>query len=124
LFGSIGIPELMIILVVALVVIGPKRLPDLAKTLGKSLRDFKRATSDFQDTLNLETDYDLEPTAPEKDAPAAGAVKEEKDPNRIDPSKPSDKPAESSESASTTAPPSTGSGSSSGEPPKERTEQT
>lgn len=82
-FGSIGIPELLIIFVVALVVIGPKRLPDIAKTLGKALRDFKRATSDFQDSINLETDYDLEPTSTDKSI--AKDQEEEKDPNRIDP---------------------------------------
>mgnify|MGYP006447509225 CR=1 FL=1 len=82
LFGSIGIPELLIIFVVALVVIGPKLMPEIAKTLGKALRDFKRATSDFQDTINLETDYDLEPTETEK---SVTKKEEEKDSNRIDP---------------------------------------
>lgn len=82
-FGSIGIPELLIIFVVALVVIGPKRMPEIAKTLGKALRDFKRATSDFQDSINLETDYDLEPTSTDKSI--AKDLEEEKDPNRIDP---------------------------------------
>lgn len=82
-FGSIGIPELLIIFVVALVVIGPKRLPEVAKTLGRTLRDFKRATSDFQDSVNLETDFDLEPTNTDKSI--AEAEEEEKEPNRIDP---------------------------------------
>ncbi len=59
-FGSIGMTELIVILVVALVVIGPKRLPELARSLGKALGDFKRATSDFQDSFNLESDYDLD----------------------------------------------------------------
>lgn len=58
-FGSIGMTELIVILVVALVVIGPKRLPELARTLGKALGDFKRATSDFQDSFSMEDDYDL-----------------------------------------------------------------
>lgn len=59
-FGSIGMTELIVILVVALVVIGPKRLPELARSLGKALGDFKRATSDFQDSFHLESDYDLD----------------------------------------------------------------
>ena len=58
-FGSIGMTELIVILVVALVVIGPKRLPELARTLGKALGDFKRATSDFQDSFSLEDDYEM-----------------------------------------------------------------
>ena len=55
-FGSIGMPELIVIMVVALIVIGPKRLPDMAKSLGRALRDFKRATSEFQDNLSLDND--------------------------------------------------------------------
>ncbi len=49
-FG-IGLPELMVILVVALLVLGPKRLPDVAKALGKGLAEFRRATSDLTDEL-------------------------------------------------------------------------
>ena len=59
-FGSIGMTELIVIMVVALVVIGPKRLPELARTLGKALGDFKRATSDFQNSFSMEDDYDLD----------------------------------------------------------------
>ena len=49
-FG-IGVPELLVILVVALIVLGPKRLPDVAKALGKGLAEFRRATSDLTDEL-------------------------------------------------------------------------
>lgn len=59
-FGSIGMTELIVIMVVALIVIGPKRLPELARTLGKALGDFKRATSDFQSSFSIEDDYDLD----------------------------------------------------------------
>ena len=53
-FG-IGMPEMIMILAVALIVIGPKKLPDLAKTLGKALGEFKRATNDFKDSISMES---------------------------------------------------------------------
>lgn len=52
-FG-IGMPELIMILVVALIVIGPKKLPELARSLGKALNEFKSATQDFKDSIDTE----------------------------------------------------------------------
>jgi len=52
-FG-IGMPEMLVILALALIVIGPKKLPDLAKTLGRTMREFKKATSEFKETIQLE----------------------------------------------------------------------
>jgi Tat protein translocase TatB subunit len=49
-FG-IGMPELLVILVVALVVLGPKRLPELARTLGKAMAEFRRSTTEIMDEL-------------------------------------------------------------------------
>jgi len=54
-FG-IGMPEMIVILVIALIVIGPKKLPDLAKSMGRAMREFKRATSEFKDSLDVEND--------------------------------------------------------------------
>jgi len=52
-FG-IGMPELILILVVALIVIGPKKLPDLAKSLGRAMGEFKKATREFKETIDIE----------------------------------------------------------------------
>jgi TatA/E family protein of Tat protein translocase len=49
-FG-IGFPELLLILAIALIVIGPKRLPDVAKALGRGLGEFKRATDEMKDSF-------------------------------------------------------------------------
>jgi len=54
-FG-IGMPELLIILAVALIVIGPKKLPDMARALGKGMAEFKRATQDLKESIDIDND--------------------------------------------------------------------
>jgi len=65
---NIGLPELVIILVIALLVIGPGKLPDVASSLGKSIREFRKAATDVQESVKLDT-----PIAPVVPAPAAPA---------------------------------------------------
>jgi Tat protein translocase TatB subunit len=55
-FG-IGMPELLIIMAVALIVIGPKKLPDLARALGKGMAEFKRAAQDIKESININEDF-------------------------------------------------------------------
>ena len=64
-FG-IGMPELLLILGLALIVLGPKKLPELAKTLGKGLAEFRRATDELKDEFRkVEADLDEPPPPPE-----------------------------------------------------------
>ncbi len=56
-FG-IGGTEILVILVVALMVLGPKSVPQIAKTLGKALGEFRRVSTEFQRTLNTEVELD------------------------------------------------------------------
>ena len=52
--GSVGVPEMIIIFVVALLVFGPKKLPELGKSLGKGLAEFRRASNELKATIDEE----------------------------------------------------------------------
>lgn len=52
-FG-LGIPELIVIFVIALVVFGPKKLPDLGKSIGRAMAEFKKAQREFQESVQSE----------------------------------------------------------------------
>ena len=54
-FG-IGLPELIIIMVIALIVIGPSKLPDLARALGKGMAEFRKATQEIKESLDVDED--------------------------------------------------------------------
>ncbi|KAB2958502.1 MAG: twin-arginine translocase TatA/TatE family subunit, partial [Thermoanaerobaculia bacterium] len=75
-FGPLGVPELLFILVLALLLFGPKRLPEIGRTIGKGMAEFRRATNDLKRTI--ETEISLEesarrptPVPPPAAAPAA-----------------------------------------------------
>lgn len=58
-FGSIGPQEILIVLVIALVVLGPKKLPEMARSLGKGVREFKEGIND-DDTVDVAADEEEE----------------------------------------------------------------
>ena len=62
-FGSIGMPELIIIFVIALIIFGPRKLPELGRSLGKSLAEFKRASNELKSTLEEEIRLEDQRTA-------------------------------------------------------------
>jgi len=96
-FG-IGVPEMILILAIALIVIGPKKLPDLAKSLGRAMREFKKATNEFKETMQIDNgmedvkkafsgisddvkeavDLSLEPEKKTDDQPQTGIVDNDK----------------------------------------------
>lgn len=53
-FGSLGVPELLLIFAVILIVFGPRRIPEIGRTLGKALGEFRKATDDLKSTIERE----------------------------------------------------------------------
>jgi len=80
-FGSLGVPELMLIFAVALILFGPRKLPQIGKTFGRALGEFRRASNDFKRTIEEEVAVD-EIRGVERDLRAS--VKE------LDPTRPSE----------------------------------
>ena len=76
--GSIGMPELIIIFVIALIIFGPRKLPELGRSLGKSLGEFKRASNELRSTLEdeirLEEQREARATAKAREEAAAKAA--------------------------------------------------
>ncbi len=79
-FGPLGVPEILFILVLALLIFGPRRLPDVGRTLGKAMGEFRRASTELKRSINTEIaleDEDEKPrytrtARPERDAGEGG----------------------------------------------------
>ena len=81
-FGTLGGPELFLIFVVALIVFGPRKLPEIGKSLGKMMGEFRRASNDFRSTIENEVEAEkirdslrieppkVEPVSPARVLPA------------------------------------------------------
>ena len=57
-FGSLGMPELIVIFIIALIIFGPRKLPELGRSLGRSLAEFKKASNELRSTLEQEIEID------------------------------------------------------------------
>ena len=93
-FGSLGMPELVIILVIALIIFGPRKLPELGRSLGKRIGEFKKASNELRSTLDeeirLEEQVDQHATirAEQDTAIAAAATPQSATPPPVTPAKP------------------------------------
>ncbi len=78
-FG-IGMPELLLILAVALIVIGPKKLPDLARSLGRAMGEFKKATAELKESIQIDSELkEVKQAFDEMNAPGAKQAAETRD---------------------------------------------
>ena len=83
-FPNIGAPELIVILIIALVVLGPGKLPDVAASLGKSIREFRRAASDVSDAGKVDAPAKAPAvTAAASATPAANTLASSSEPNTL-----------------------------------------
>ena len=73
-FGSIGMPELIVIFVIALIIFGPRKLPELGRSLGRSINEFKRASNELRSTLEEEIRVEDQRTVKAQTPPAPGST--------------------------------------------------
>lgn len=102
--GSLGLPELAFIFILALLVFGPRKLPEIGRTLGRGMAEFRKATNELKRTLNTEIALEENPVPPaaarpqirpaesprevvarEKAAPAAAAEPQTANPQPVEP---------------------------------------
>lgn len=62
--GPLGVPELIFIFILALLIFGPKKLPEIGRTVGKGLAEFRKASNDLKRSINTELALDEQPAPP------------------------------------------------------------
>jgi TatA/E family protein of Tat protein translocase len=90
--GNLGMPELMLILVLALLLFGPKRLPEVGKQVGKALGEFRRASNDLKRTIEDEMDKATRETPQPAEPTVAVAVSAPIEPGGAAPTTPAAQP--------------------------------
>jgi TatA/E family protein of Tat protein translocase len=74
-FGSLGLPEILFILLLALLLFGPRRLPEIGRTIGKGLSEFRRATNDLKRSIESEIALEEPPRRPAPVPPTAASLR-------------------------------------------------
>jgi TatA/E family protein of Tat protein translocase len=105
-FGSLGVTEIAFILILALLLFGPKRLPEIGRTLGKGLAEFRRASNELRRSLETEVAEDERAQRREQTAAPAAAVAQASAPSEAKPpaALPAGEPAAVVEPAASSAP--------------------
>ncbi len=73
-FGTLGGPELFLILIIALIVFGPRKLPEIGKSLGRTMAEFRKASNEFRQTIENEVEVDKLKEATRVETPALPAA--------------------------------------------------
>ena len=101
-FGTLGGPEIFLILVIALIVFGPRKLPEIGQSMGKMLREFRKASTEFKRTVEDEIESDsIRQSTPQIQAPT-GEPPIASQQASAEPSAPVEEPADSEPSQPST----------------------
>ena len=103
--GSVGTPEILLILVIALLLFGPQKLPELGKSLGRAIREFKKASAELQETIEREVE-DVSRQVKDQPPPHAASPSSSLPPGAMPPpSMPTPAPAPTATEAAKNEPP-------------------
>jgi TatA/E family protein of Tat protein translocase len=97
--GSLGLPEIAFIVLVALLIFGPKKLPELGRTVGRGMAEFRRATDELKRSINSELALDENPVPP------ILRTRRLEDPDEVNPPEPVQHPPVQQEAVVVTGPP-------------------